>query len=346
MSDYPYMNFWVKDWIAKTQHLTAAERGAYMSLLCIAWLLPGCRLPNDNTKLFRWSGVGRPHWPRVKQAVLEGFWDLSDDGKWWTQKRQLEVRAIAEGRSAQRAENGRKGGRPKGVQDELPLEGGFPLREHHKGNTSRGVPFDGSNPLQNQDLPKAAGSFEKTYRKANQNQIHNTPGGSRREPPPLEGGDRRRTFPLPENWRPNREHYAFAAMHDQPSMFVDELADTLRTWAAANGRVRKTNWDAEFKLRLKRAVTAETGKKPATTRQPSAISELHRHIVEMNRVEKDDEHDPGPEGPEILPPVDYSERAQGGDAGMDETPRRAAQQTGKDGRPVPFHHPRKGRAAG
>lgn len=53
--ELPIMPFFIKDWIAATQHWTDAERGAYISLLAAQWI-NGC-VPADTQRLARIMGT-------------------------------------------------------------------------------------------------------------------------------------------------------------------------------------------------------------------------------------------------------------------------------------------------
>lgn len=76
-SDLPIMPFFVKDWIAATQHWPGAERGAYISLLAFQWV--NGHVPQDVSQLARLTGFTEPDFERLWCTVGQKF-DL-DDGR-------------------------------------------------------------------------------------------------------------------------------------------------------------------------------------------------------------------------------------------------------------------------
>ena len=78
------MPLYVNDFIASTMVMSAAERGAYISLLCHAWIDDG--LTSDKAKLARLAGCDRME----LKAALERFY-LDESGR-YRHKRMEEVR--------------------------------------------------------------------------------------------------------------------------------------------------------------------------------------------------------------------------------------------------------------
>jgi uncharacterized protein YdaU (DUF1376 family) len=73
-SKRPSFKLYVKDFVAATGHMSCAERGAYITLLCTAWVSePEATLPDDAEKLRRIAGADRDEWERIKANVLEKF---------------------------------------------------------------------------------------------------------------------------------------------------------------------------------------------------------------------------------------------------------------------------------
>lgn len=91
MSQFPSLPLYTDAFIADTMHLSAAETGAYLMLLMVAWRSPGCRLPDDDQKLARWARVDPRAWSRIRRSVME-FWTLADG---WVEPR-LGVHAHAD----------------------------------------------------------------------------------------------------------------------------------------------------------------------------------------------------------------------------------------------------------
>lgn len=113
MSKFPHLPLFTDAFIADTMHLSAAETGAYLMLLMVAWRSPECRLPDDDQKLARWARVEARHWPKVKQNVMT-FWTLSEG--YWTQARLLKEHAYCSKSAAVARANGKLGGRPKSLE--------------------------------------------------------------------------------------------------------------------------------------------------------------------------------------------------------------------------------------
>lgn len=117
MADFPFLPMYTDAFVADTTHLSAQETGAYLLLLFAAWRAPDCSLPDDDVWLSRTARVETRAWAKIKNAVL-AFWTLHD-GR-WAQKRLTKTREIA-GRKAQVArENGKRGGRPKSLDNQEP----------------------------------------------------------------------------------------------------------------------------------------------------------------------------------------------------------------------------------
>lgn len=86
--------------------MSLAEAGAYVKLLCHAYLDSRCSLPKDENILARILGVSPKEWKQVRAGVLDKF-ELGKDGRLYNQD-LLEERAIAESKSVkarERAEN-------------------------------------------------------------------------------------------------------------------------------------------------------------------------------------------------------------------------------------------------
>lgn len=100
MSERPYMQLWIADYLADTQHLSVEQSGCYLHLLMAMWTAGGS-LPNDPKVLARVCKMTVGKWRRVADAVLAL---MTVDGAKITQKRlQKELqkaREIAAKRSA------------------------------------------------------------------------------------------------------------------------------------------------------------------------------------------------------------------------------------------------------
>ena len=72
MSAPPYMQWYVADYIADTQHLTRSEHGAYCLLLMSMWR-GGGRLPLDDGKLANIAHCTAEEWAAMRDTMLEFF---------------------------------------------------------------------------------------------------------------------------------------------------------------------------------------------------------------------------------------------------------------------------------
>ncbi|MDR7037378.1 uncharacterized protein YdaU (DUF1376 family) [Methylobacterium sp. BE186] len=114
MSAFPHLPLFTDAFIADTGHLSAQETGAYLMLMMVAWRSPECRLADNDDKLARWARLDRRTWLRIKPVVME-FWTL--EGGFWTQKRLSKERAHVSKLAEVRRENGKRGGRPKSLEN-------------------------------------------------------------------------------------------------------------------------------------------------------------------------------------------------------------------------------------
>lgn len=110
MSEFPSLPLFTDAYLADTRHLSAQEHGAYLLLLMMAWRMPDCRLPDDDTKLAKWASVDGRTWKRIKPTVM-AFWTLAEDQ--WSQSRLVREREYVSKRAEVARANGAKGGRPK-----------------------------------------------------------------------------------------------------------------------------------------------------------------------------------------------------------------------------------------
>lgn len=67
----PWLAFYPKDYLADTLHLTAAEHGAYLLLLCHYWVHGS--LPSDEAMLQRVARLSAPEWAGSRDALAAFF---------------------------------------------------------------------------------------------------------------------------------------------------------------------------------------------------------------------------------------------------------------------------------
>jgi uncharacterized protein YdaU (DUF1376 family) len=89
VAEFPALPLWTDAFLSDTMHLDAAETGAYLLLLMVAWRRPNCDLPNDDIQLSRFARMPLKQWRRIKDRIL-AFWTLIDGC--WRQKKLDAVR--------------------------------------------------------------------------------------------------------------------------------------------------------------------------------------------------------------------------------------------------------------
>lgn len=112
-SPSPAFSFYPKDILSDEQArvMTLEERGAYLTLLCHAWLEGS--IPRDPERLARLLGV-RPSKLKRMWPAIEGCWSVSPDSPARLIQARLErERERQRDYSAKQAARGKNGGRPK-----------------------------------------------------------------------------------------------------------------------------------------------------------------------------------------------------------------------------------------
>lgn len=113
MTNAPFMQLYVADYLADTQHLTTEQHGAYLLLLMTMWRNAGS-LPNDEKKLARIARVSMKRWHIIAGDVM-AFFDISDGRI--TQKRLSEELQKAVSKSEKRKTSGSLGGKAKSLKN-------------------------------------------------------------------------------------------------------------------------------------------------------------------------------------------------------------------------------------
>lgn len=70
MAELPYLPLKVESLITDTSHMTCAELGGYVRILCALWARGGL-LPHDDKQLRRVAGVTPRQWGRIKPAIFD-----------------------------------------------------------------------------------------------------------------------------------------------------------------------------------------------------------------------------------------------------------------------------------
>lgn len=113
MSNTPFMQLYIGDYMADTRHLSTEQHGAYLLLLMTMWT-HGARLPSDQKKLARVAGLTPRKWAAAWEDLGAFF---EDDGEWITNPRMTKEYKKASEKSQKRADAGSKGGRAKALKE-------------------------------------------------------------------------------------------------------------------------------------------------------------------------------------------------------------------------------------
>ena len=116
MSERPFMQLYVSDYIGDTLHLSTEQHGAYLLILMAMWNADG-KLPDDDTKLARISRLSVKKWRGIKDDIEALF--RVDDGV-WTNGRLTKELQKSKSKSESRASAGAKGGAAKALKNNKP----------------------------------------------------------------------------------------------------------------------------------------------------------------------------------------------------------------------------------
>lgn len=134
----PYFPMYPTDFEADTAHLSLAEDGAYNRLLRLMWMTPGCSLPDDNAWIARRMRADADTMAAVVLPVIAEFMERKG-GRVVSPRLQREWKKVDE-TSRLRSEAGKKGGRPKAIEN----------KEQHE---KPGLDFDKARPKQPEPEP-------------------------------------------------------------------------------------------------------------------------------------------------------------------------------------------------
>lgn len=116
MSERPFMQLYVSDFIGDTLHLSTEQVGAYLLLLMAMWNAGG-ELPDDEAKLARIVRMSVKKWRAVASDLLT-FFERADGAV--RHNRLTKELLKSEGKSKSRASAGAEGGRAKALKDKQP----------------------------------------------------------------------------------------------------------------------------------------------------------------------------------------------------------------------------------
>lgn len=113
MSERPFMQLYVSDFIGDTLHLTTEQIGAYMLTLMAMWNAGG-KLPADEAKLARVARMSVKKWKVISGDLLAFFHE--EDG-FISHNRLTKELQKSESKSQSRAAAGAEGGKAKALKD-------------------------------------------------------------------------------------------------------------------------------------------------------------------------------------------------------------------------------------
>jgi uncharacterized protein YdaU (DUF1376 family) len=127
MSERPFMQLYVSDFIGDTLHLSTEQVGAYLLLLMAMWNAGGS-LPDDEAKLARIVRMSVKKWRAVAADLLPFFEQVGGAVRHNRLTKELQK---SEGKSQSRASAGAEGGRAKALKDkQAALANATPLPQH------------------------------------------------------------------------------------------------------------------------------------------------------------------------------------------------------------------------
>lgn len=127
MSERPFMQLYVSDFIGDTLHLSTEQIGAYMLLLMAMWNAGG-KLPADETKLARVTRMSLKKWKAISDDLMPFF---ETDGDSIRHNRLTKELQKSESKSQSRSAAGAEGGRAKALKDkEARAANAMPAPQH------------------------------------------------------------------------------------------------------------------------------------------------------------------------------------------------------------------------
>lgn len=127
MSERPFMQLYVSDFIGDTLSLSTEQIGAYMLLLMAMWNAGG-QLPADEAKLARVARMSVKKWKAIADDLMPFF---EVEGDLVSHNRLTKELEKSESKSYSRATAGAEGGRAKALKDkEARLANAMPMPQH------------------------------------------------------------------------------------------------------------------------------------------------------------------------------------------------------------------------
>lgn len=212
MSEQPFMQLYVADYLADTLDLSTVEHGAYLLILMTMWR-HDARLPNDMAKLARIARMSvtkfKPVW-----AEISRFFEV--DGDAITNRRLSKEHEKARKKSEVRATAGKAGGHAKALKD----------KEAASGNCHADAMASSSEARVREEKEEPKGSSKKPARS-----------------PPS------RACRLPPDWVPSDRNLEDARARNFTDQEIRNEADRFRDYHLAKGTAFR-DWDAGWRTWL------------------------------------------------------------------------------------------------
>jgi uncharacterized protein YdaU (DUF1376 family) len=237
----PFLQFYVADYLADTQHLTTEQHGAYLLILFAMWRANGAELEADDSKLARIARLTVTRWNRIKGDVMAL---LTIESGRVTQKRLRAELQKAEEKSQKRAAAGRNGGNAKALKNNKQAVA-----------IARDLPRHSSEPESEPEKKKKEPPSLRSGADAPEASVPSTP--RKTALPPL--------FPGPPELAWAVKHWTDKGRPDLAARVQDE-ADQFRDYHGGKTRTLALDWPATWRTWARKALTMTRA--PPGSRQP------------------------------------------------------------------------------
>lgn len=255
MSAAPFMQLYVADYLADTQHLTAEQHGAYLLMLMSMWRTKDGTLPNDAKVLAKVAHTTPSRWAKISPTLMQFF---TEEGGRLFQKRLAKEHQKAIHKTHSLKSNGALGGTAKALKDkERVLAEAIDLLQHSQISDI----IKKEEPPSSTPLPVSA-----------------SPQAARRD----KGSSLPKDWKLPKSW-------GEWALSEYPTVLsrnnVVDIANEFRDyWVAVPGqRGRKSDWEATWRNRVRDKVARM--KRGPSLQKPTMVGVLDNLISDMEQAE-------------------------------------------------------------
>lgn len=133
MPKIPYIPFYIDDYEAATNFMTAEQDGIYFRLIRLCWRTVGCSVPNDHKWLMQRLRLSEDQFKDIALPIINEFFNKKK-GRVYQKRLSEEYEKIHETIKA-RSEAGKRGGRPKSLKNNKTDErGALTKRKQNESN--------------------------------------------------------------------------------------------------------------------------------------------------------------------------------------------------------------------